>query len=453
MKRKLPLLLLLGLFFLPFSCQDTVGDSDEYVALNRKAADYDGKLVHEWMQLGAQMLRDNFLYGPHAARMYGYLGITAWESVYIGIPGAKSLAGQINDYPEAASVDINEEYDWGVVLCHAMETVFPVLVDNFTPAQRGQVDVLADLQEDAMMKKGISEEIRINSADLGTRIGLKIVERIRRDGRDVIRNIVPTIPTRDAAHPWYWDPNTLGQAPVEPMWGTVRTFVIDNAQACEAPAPFPYSEAAGSAFYQEALEVYNVERTPQNRAIAYHWDNGPGRTCSPACHWINIAAQLLQERNANLADCAKAYVYTGITAADAFSASWFLKYKYFLLRPITYIQEVLDPNWLPLIGTPPYPDYSSGSSTIGGAVPQVLVPIFGDVSFTDRTHLGSPLYTPEGGPFVLPERAFTSLVKAGEEQALSRILGGVHFRRACDEGLKSGRCIGSTVLARIDLGY
>ena len=83
----------------------------------------------------------------------------------------------------------------------------------------------------------------------------------------------------------------------------------------------------------------------------------------------------------------------------------------------------------------------------------MLVPIFGDVSFTDRTHLGSPLYTPEGGPFVLPERAFTSLVKAGEEQALSRILGGVHFRRACDEGLKAGRCIGNTILTRIDLGY
>ena len=48
MKRKLPLLLLLGLFLLPFSCQDTGGDDNNYIALNRKTADYEGKLVHEW---------------------------------------------------------------------------------------------------------------------------------------------------------------------------------------------------------------------------------------------------------------------------------------------------------------------------------------------------------------------------------------------------------------------
>ena len=129
-----------------------------------------------------------------------------------------------------------------------------------------------------------------------------------------------------------------------------------------------------------------------------------------------------------------------------------MKYKHFLLRPGTYIKEVIDPNWEAAIGTPPYPDYTSGSSTVGGAVPVVLAEVFGNTAFIDRTHLGSPLYTPDGGPWILPEREFTSLSKAGEEQALSRIIGGVHFRKACDEGLKSGRCIGNTVLARLDFG-
>jgi len=133
--------------------------------------------------------------------------------------------------------------------------------------------------------------------------------------------------------------------------------------------------------------------------------------------------------------------------------SWFMKYKFFLLRPATYINEHIDPSWTALIGTPPYPDYTSGSSSIGGAAPIVLRTIFGDVGFVDKTHEGSPLYTPGGGPFILPERTFSSLTSAGEEQALSRMLGGVHFRRACDLGLVSGRCVGNTVLSRVNFGF
>jgi hypothetical protein len=451
MKRTLLLLLFPVLLFLPYACQDTSGSGSN--ALTRQPTDYDGKIAHEWMELGAAMLRDNYLYGAHASRTYGYLGLTAWEAVCNGIPGAKSLAGQINDYPTPAYFDKSKEYDWGIVLCRAMETVFPALVDNISAAQRSQVDQLADLQESEMMGKGLSEQVRVNSVDLGNRVGLKIVERLRRDGRDVIRNIVPSMPVRDAAHPWYWDQYTLGQSPVEPLWSTIRTFVIDNAQSCEVEAPFPYSETPGSDFYQEALEVYNIERTPQNRAIAYHWENGPGRTCSPACHWINITGQLLRKHKADLGETAKAYCLAGLTASDAFSASWFMKYKYFLLRPVTYIRENIEPNWNPLVFTPPYPDYTSGSSTVGGALPVVLSQVFGDVPFIDRTQVGSALYTPDGGPFVLPERAFSSLTKAGEEQAFSRIIGGVHFRRACEMGLKAGRCVGTTVMTRLDFGF
>jgi hypothetical protein len=81
------------------------------------------------------------------------------------------------------------------------------------------------------------------------------------------------------------------------------------------------------------------------------------------------------------------------------------------------------------------------------------VSIFDNRTFVDNTHLGSPLYTPDGGPFLLPERQFQSITKCGEAQAESRIVGGVHFRRACEQGLKSGRCIGNTILDRLDFGF
>ncbi len=450
--KKLITLLFVALLAIPFGC-DKNSDPLFVRARTHKATKYEGRLAHEWMVMASDMIKENYLYGPQAARIYGYLGLTAWESVCFGLDEGKSLAGQVNDYPTPVQIDLNREYDWGIVMCTAMKTVFPQLIENINNAQRSQVDVLAALQEDEMMKKGISEVVRQDSRDLGTRIALQINERIRKDGRELIRNIVPVIPNRDDAHKWYWDPSTLGQTPVEPLWGTLRTFVIDNAQGCEPNPPYPYSENPTSDFYKDALEVYNIERTPTNKAIAYHWENGVGRTSSPAGHWISIARQLLQQEDRNLAECAKAYCLVGFAAADGFTACWFSKYKYFLLRPVTYIRENIDPTWVPLLNTPPYPDYSSGSSVMGGACPQVLISLFGDIAFTDRTHLGSPLYTPDGGPFVLPERSFTSLTQAGEDAMFSRVIGGVHFRRACEEGLQSGRCVANTILARTDFGF
>lgn len=449
--RKIIIPLLLSLLAIPFGCNKT--DPPPSVrTLTYKSTEYEGRLIHEWMELGYQMVKDNYLYGPHAARIYGYLGLTAWEAVCHGLETGKSMAGQINDYTEATPFDDTRAYDWGIVLCAAMRTVFPELVDNINNAQRSQVEVLASLQEAEMIQNGRTELERQDSKALGARIGMRILERIRRDGREDIRNSVPVLPVRDDAHKWYWDANTLGQKPVEPLWSTIRTFVIDNAQTCESDPPFPYSNDTASDFYREAKEVYNVVRSPENKAIAYHWDNGPGRTCSPACHWVNITEQLLKRENKNLAESAKAYCLVGFAAADGFSACWLSKYKYFLLRPVTYIREQIDPAWSPLIGTPPYPDYISGSSVIGGAAPLVLIETFGDIGFVDKTHLGSPLYTADGGPFVLPERTFSSLTLAGEEQMRSRIIGGVHFRRACEEGLETGRCIAQAILSRLDFG-
>ena len=452
MKRILTLLSVSVLLF-TLGCKDVDPIETESRSLTRKTESYTGDIAHEWMQMGYQMAKDNFFFGPHAARTYGYLGFTVWESVYGGIPGAKSLVGQVNGYNNAVSINEDLEYDWGIVLCSAMRKVFPHLIENITAAQRSEVNLLADLQEAQMMSKGIAEDVRINSKDLGDRIAERIIARMERDGRDVIRNIVPVLPPRTNSTKWYWDAATLNQSPVEPMWGTLDTWVINNAQSCEIDAPFSYSEDPASDFYREAKEVFDVVRNDANKAIAYHWENGPGRTCSPACHWVSIAEQLLKNDNANLAKSAKAYALVGFAAADGFSNTWYHKYKYNLLRPITYLREQFDPNWNPLVGTPPYPDYTSGSSTIGGAAPIALSHVFGDIAFVDKTHLGSALYTPDGGPFILPERSFTSLVKAGEEQALSRILGGVHFRRACDLGLKAGRCVGNTIVTRLDFGY
>jgi hypothetical protein len=45
---------------------------------------------------------------------------------------------------------------------------------------------------------------------------------------------------------------------------------------------------------------------------------------------------------------------------DGFIACWYYKYKYDMIRPETYINQYIDPNWKPFLQTPPFPEYIAG---------------------------------------------------------------------------------------------
>lgn len=419
----------------------------------RKAADYEGRLAHEWMDLAIKMVRQNDPPDPQAARAFGYLGLAIHESVVHGIPGGKSLSGQVNDLADMPQPDFSQIYDWGIVLCSAMKMVVPAVIDHISAQQRSSIEVLAAVQESEMMHGStVSAQEAKASRDFGIEIGNRIAKRAQNDGREIIRHIIPVLPERTAATPQYWDKTTLNQQPTEPMWSTLRTFVVDNSAACEADPPHPFSVENDSKFYADASEIRdNYPLSFSNKTTVYHWENGPGRTCGAAGHWVNITRQILEREGWHLAKSAQAWALVGMTVADAFSVAWYHQYRYNLLRPVTYIRENIDPSWSPAIFTPPSPDYISGSAAVGGAVPIVLKKLFGDVGFVDETHKGSPLYTPDGGPFILPERTFSTFTAAGEEQKEAQILGGVSFRRSAEQGFLSGKCIGSTIVSRIKL--
>ena len=134
----------------------------------------------------------------------------------------------------------------------------------------------------------------------------------------------------------------------------------------------------------------------------------------------------------------------GIAVADAFIGCWDDKYKYDLVRPVTYIKRVIDKTWEPLLITPPFPEYPSGHSTQSGAADVVLTKFFGDnFAFEDRTHVREK-FAP---------RKFASFRAAAEDAGISRLYGGIHFRAAIERGLEQGRCIGAYANGIEDAGY
>ena len=71
---------------------------------------------------------------------------------------------------------------------------------------------------------------------------------------------------------------------------------------------------------------------------------------------------------------------------DGFIACWYYKYNYDMIRPETYINQYIDPNWKPFLQTPPFPEYISGHSVISAASAEFLTRVYGDnVSFTDSS--------------------------------------------------------------------
>jgi hypothetical protein len=110
-------------------------------------------------------------------------------------------------------------------------------------------------------------------------------------------------------------------------------------------------------------------------------------------------------------------------------------------------QDVSDPSWVPLLRpTPSHQDYTSTHATFGGAAAAVLKYFNGGSDRIDASFSSNATLDAKG---VLTRR-FTSIREASEENAKSRIYGGIHFGFAGDEGIKLGRRIAEETLRFFD---
>jgi len=107
------------------------------------------------------------------------------------------------------------------------------------------------------------------------------------------------------------------------------------------------------------------------------------------------------------------------------------KFTYGLWRPVTAIRRAgedlngatdPDPAWTPLLTTPTYPSYAGNAACLSAASARALEIVFGKdpIPFTvtyPRT-MGLPTET----------RTFARFADLAQQQADSRVLGGIHYR-------------------------
>jgi len=231
-----------------------------------------------------------------------------------------------------------------------------------------------------------------------------------------------------------WRPTGSGAA-VSPHWGLVRPWSLSSGDQYRPQPPDDagsYEKLLDSDFYEQQVEEVRLlgardssQRTAEETEQAHFWseDRHLGHTRTVA-----VRQGLSTLENARL------FALVAMATADATIAVWDAKYLsgIDLWRPETAVRFGPDRGWSPLSDSAPaYPAYVSAHAVLAGAW-----------ATTMRLFLGTDEVA-DFGSFA----SFTSFARAAEEAARSRVLLGVNYPVAADNGLDLGRNVAQHVHA------
>lgn len=411
--------------------------------IQKETGDYDAEVVTEWYDLIKTLtIETNGYTPPVAARAFGYTSIALYEALVPGMPNKVSLSGKLTDLSINTPLISGEVYHWPTVANEVLARMTQFFYVNTTEERLLAIVALKKKYDTAFLAENgiVTHEASI---ELGNEVADKILAWAETDGgKDAQFNNFP----KDYVPPLgeqYWSPTAPNfQSALQPYWGKNRPFLKSNIEGGAQPAAPPaFSVDESSVCYQRALEVYTVTATlsPEQRMIAQFWSDDPITTATPPGHSISILNQLIKENDSDLSVAAEAFAKLGVGISDAFVSCWKVKYETVYPRPITFINKHIDADWTPALGTPPFPEYTSGHSVQSGALAVILGSFFGDnYQFTDRTHENRTDI--DGTP-----RTFDNFKAMAEEAAISRLYGGIHFQDAISLGLEQGYQIGKNV--------
>ena len=246
--------------------------------------------------------------------------------------------------------------------------------------------------------------------------------------------------------PGVWRPTLPAFAPMAAPWlGNVTPFTLTRPSQFRAPPPPALTSREYARDYNEVKALgalNNSSRTPEQTDIAHFWGGN-----NPVL-WNQVLRDIASAHVDNIAESARLFALVDLAMADAVITAWNSKNYYVFWRPITAIQEgdndgnprtVGDSTWLPLIATPPYPDYTSGANNLSGAATRAFALFFG------RDRMTFSVTTTNTGPTIQDTRTYHRFSDAAQEVVDARIYEGIHFRFADEAARKQGRQVADWV--------
>lgn len=306
---------------------------------------------------------------------------------------------------------------------------------RLVPAQRQMLDAalstaLARIAEDRSKADGIG---------IGAQIAERIVALRSGDRSDAQVTFTP----KPGVGLYQLTPPQLTPA-ILPQWGGVTPFIVRNRSELEFKGPPAVTSAEFARDFDEVKSVgarHSTTRTADQTAAAIFW------TVQTGVPWHAAARAASTARKLSVADNARLFALLSLATADSQIVGFAEKYSRLHWRPITAIRAAVDlgipalkgdPNWEPLVVTPPQPDYPSAHAIFSGAAEAALRAFLGSDDVVVSVTFPAPFGV---------TRSYRKFSDMAEEVENARVWGGIHFRSADGDGTEVGRKIG-TIAAR-----
>lgn len=379
----------------------------------------------------------------HESRLYAMMHLAIHDAINAIDRRSRPYALDMRAPPTASTA--------AAVAAAARDVAVPVLGQLPFPFPQACIDAgIASVEADYAAALGAIPDgaAKTQGIDVGKAAAATMLALRAADGSDT--------PFLDFAYPQGTNPGEYRFTPgfafvAAPGWADVTPFVLHDSSQFRAAPPYVVKSHKYTADFNEVKALGGDDittpsaRTAEQTEIAHFWVE------SSPLSWNRIARAVSTDEELDLWENARLFGLLNIAMADGYIGSFESKNHYNFWRPVTAIQladsdgnpqTIADPTWTPLRPTPPITDHDSAHSVEGAAAAEVLKEFFGtdDISFEACSLTLAPGSTCNDAAPVF--RSYGSFSQAAEENGLSRILVGFHFRHAVEEGLKHGRKIG-----------
>ncbi len=407
----------------------------------------DEEILHKNQDLLTQVIIYDVFTPPVASRIYVYSSLASYEAIRFSKKGATSIAENLHGFGKMPQPLTGKNYEFTLAATKAFFTV----VRNIKVFS---VDSLKAYEESVYtnFKQNLDDSTYQRSFTFGDTVGKAILARAKTDGYFLSRGKPKYLGNEE---PGKWKPTPPDYLDgVEWCWNTMKPMVLDSSTEYKPERPPTFNKDTNSVFYKNAKELFTIAKnlTQEQKTIARYWDDNPfviehsghlmfaTKKITPGGHWMGIAAIAARRAKADPVKIAQGYAITAIALFDAFIACWDEKYRSKVVRPVTVINDWMDRDFLPFLLTPPFPEYTSGHSTISASASTVLAYIYGNnFSFQDTSDLR----------YIGMQRHFNSFQEAAAEASISRLYGGIHYRNSIDAGATQGKKVAGLIIEKI----
>jgi hypothetical protein len=308
----------------------------------------------------------------------------------------------------------------------AVAAAHQVLV-TYVPSAQATLDTdyaasLAQIPDGTAKTQGIA---------FGTRAADHLIRQRAHDGRNA--DIQFTQPPA----PGVWRPTPPLFLPMSAPWlAFVTPLLVHSATQFAPAAPPALTSARYTRDFNEVKalgSVNSTERTADQTATALFFSG------NALVQYNTALRDQVTLRHLDIAAAARMFAAVDMSVADAIITVWHAKYIYGLWRPITAINLAdtdgnpatsPDPNWVPLVATPNYPEYPSGYNAFTSTVSHGVENLF-----ATRQLQMTLISTAVPGA----QRFYDSGSALRQDVVNARIWLGFHFRTADTASRKIGR--------------